>query len=312
MAIYQLQPAFKDYLWGGTKLKTEFNKETDLSIVAESWEVSCHPDGPSLLKESQESLPAYLERVGKSVLGTKAEAFDFFPILIKFIDSAQPLSIQVHPDNDYALKVEHEYGKTEMWVILDAQPGATLYYGVNRSVSKEEMKERIENNTVLEVLNEVPVKKGDIFFIEAGTIHAIGAGIQICEIQQNSNSTYRVYDFGRVGADGKPRPLHIDKALDVANLEPMELSVKPKGPKMSFGGAEMTLLANCPYFTTYRVKLDGQTNFPAKSDSFGTLTVTDGELVINGQRMKKGDSCFIEANTACQLEGAAQAIYVCL
>ena len=153
-------------------------------------------------------------------MGSTCQIFGNFPMMIKFNDAKQSLSIQVHPNNMDALEMEHEYGKTEMWYVLEAEPGAFLYYGFTKEISKEEFRSRIEDGTLLEVLNAVPVKKGDLFYIPAGTIHAIGKGLVIAEIQQNSNSTYRVFDFNRLGADGKPRPLHIDKAVEVTNLTP--------------------------------------------------------------------------------------------
>ena len=155
MSIVKLTPAFKDYLWGGTKLKENYGKKTDMDPVAESWELSVHPDGPSIVASGEYeglSFPEYLEKKGKSVLGTKGNTFEFFPILIKFIDAKQPLSIQVHPDNEYALRVEHEYGKTEMWYILDCEPDSFLYFGVNKEITKEEFERRIHDNTLLDGL----------------------------------------------------------------------------------------------------------------------------------------------------------------
>ncbi|MFV0381045.1 MAG: type I phosphomannose isomerase catalytic subunit [Breznakia sp.] len=172
-----------------------------------------------------ETFIEYLSIMGKSIWGENAQHFDQFPIFIKFIDAQEALSIQVHPDDEYALRVEHEYGKNEMWYIVDCEPGSFLYYGVNQNLSKEEFMKHIKEDTILNVLNKVEVKKGDCFFIKAGTIHAIGAGCLICEIQQNSNSTYRVYDFGRVGVNGKPRELHIQEAVDVSCLTPSEKMV---------------------------------------------------------------------------------------
>jgi mannose-6-phosphate isomerase len=174
---------------------------------------SCHPDGPSYLPDGT-TLAAYIA-AHPGCLGTDCDKFEQFPILTKFIDAKQNLSVQVHPSNEYALKKEHQYGKTEMWYVLDCLPGAYLYYGFDHEISKEEFAERIKNNTLTEVLNAVPVHKGDCFFIPSGTLHAICQGIVIAEVQQNSNVTYRVYDYGRVSADGKPRALHIEKALDV-------------------------------------------------------------------------------------------------
>ena len=215
MSVLKLLPAYKDYLWGGHRLVDEYNKEYDGDILAETWELSCHPDGPSRIANGRyagKTLEEYIEAEGKGVLGTHCRRFRDFPILIKFIDAKQDLSVQVHPDNRYALKNEGQYGKTEMWYVVDAGEDATLYYGFKEEISKEEFAERIENDTVLDVLNKVPVQKGDVLFIESGTIHAIGADILIAEIQQNSNVTYRVYDYGRVGKDGKKRDLHIEKA----------------------------------------------------------------------------------------------------
>ena len=222
MEPLRLNSPLKDYIWGGTRLKTEFGKSTSLERVAESWELSCHKDGPSLIENGDfagKTLPEYIKIQGKSVLGTNCEKFDYFPILIKLIDAQDNLSVQVHPDNNYALRVEGEYGKTEMWYIVDCAEGASLIYGFDHEISAEEFARRIQDNTLLNVCNIVPVKKGDVFFIEAGTIHAIGKGILIAEIQQNSNTTYRVYDYGRVGADGNPRQLHIEKAKEVTQKD---------------------------------------------------------------------------------------------
>ncbi len=168
-----LKPAFKDYLWGGTKLRTDFNKACDFDKIAESWELSCHKDGNSIVANGEfagKTLAEFVEENGKGVLGKNCEKFDNFPILIKLIDAKDNLSVQVHPNNEYALRVEGEYGKTEMWYIVDCDEGASLLYGFKNDISKDEFKQRIADNTLLEVANSVPVKKGDVFFIEAGTL----------------------------------------------------------------------------------------------------------------------------------------------
>ena len=224
MSILKLKPACKDYLWGGHRLVDEYNVDYDGEILAEAWELSCHPDGPSMIMNGPyegKSLREYLDIVGMEALGTHCRRFREFPILTKFIDARDNLSIQVHPNNGFALQNEGQYGKTEMWYVLDAEEGAFLYYGFKREITREEFARRIEENTLLEVLNAVPVKKGDVLFIESGTLHAIGKGILIAEIQQNSNVTYRVYDYGRVGKDGKKRDLHIEKALAVTSRVPI-------------------------------------------------------------------------------------------
>ena len=205
MPAYQLIPTCKDYIWGGQRLKTDFGIQSGLNPLSEAWVLSCHPDGPSVLADGPDkgmTLRAWLDKAGKEALGTACEAFEDFPMLIKLIDAKKDLSIQVHPSDAYALEHEGQYGKTEMWVVLDAEPGASLYYGFDREVSLEEFSSRVSDGTLTEVLRKVPVKPGDVFFIPSGTLHAIGAGLVIAEIQQNSNVTYRVFDYGRLGADG--------------------------------------------------------------------------------------------------------------
>ena len=220
--VVKLDPAFKDNLWGGTKLRTVFGKKCDYDVIGESWELSAHPDGQSRIADGRYKgmlFNDYLSIIGKEALGWKCQAQDRFPVLIKFIDAKQALSIQIHPDDEYALENEGEYGKNEMWYVIDCEPGAYLYCGLSKDVSKEEIEERIANNTITEVLNRIDVKPGDVVMVKAGTIHAIGAGILICEIQQNSNSTYRMYDYDRRDKFGNPRELHVAKALDVVDTK---------------------------------------------------------------------------------------------
>ncbi len=303
----RLMPAFKDYLWGGTRLKESYNKKSDLDIVAESWELSCHKDGQSVIKDGEfdgKTLTEYIAAVGEDVLGKKADRFSYFPLLIKFIDAKNNLSIQVHPDDEYAKRVEGEYGKTEMWYVLEAEEGAYLYYGFNRDITKEEFKERIKNNTILEVLNKVPVKKGDVFFIESGTVHAICEGIVICEIQQNSNTTYRVYDYDRRDKDGKPRELHIEKAIEVSNLSKApEIEVKP----------DNGVLAECGYFTVKKLTVKGTASEKIDTASFRSVVVVDGfgKMTVSGEELelKKGDSIFVPAQDAeIEFEGTLEII----
>ena len=303
MKIEKLTPAFKDYLWGGTKLRDVYGKPCDYDKVAESWELSTHPAGESRILGGEYdgmTLSDYFKEIGKEALGTHCGEFEQFPVLIKFIDAKDPLSIQVHPSDEYALEHEGEYGKTEMWVVMDAEPGAFLYFGVNREVSREEFRQRIENNTVLEVLNRVDVHPGDVFFIESGTIHAIGAGILICEIQQNSNLTYRVYDYDRRGADGKPRELHIEKALKVCKLSPSDTADK-QGPAREVAGGTVKQLAACKYFTTEKLTVAGEMEIQAGEESFVSLIVLTGEGKVTGAEnevaFKAGDSLFLPAGS---------------
>lgn len=305
MEAVKLIPAGKDYLWGGDRLKKEFGKQSEKDRIAETWELSCHPDGPSTIaqgKDQGKTLARYIEEQGKGLLGKNCEEFGEFPILIKFIDAQQDLSVQVHPDNAYAAQAEHQQGKTEMWYVVDCEPGAALYYGLTRELTKQEFQKHIEDGTLLQVLNRVEVHPGDVFFIEAGTIHAIGAGILIAEIQQNSNVTYRVYDYNRTDAQGKKRPLHIQKALDVASLKP--------APVRKWADH----LASCRYFTVDKIETD--TAVPIRSDenSFHHLLCLDGNGKIEwrdgGLEFKKGDSLFLPAGLGdCTASGHFQALH---
>lgn len=302
--IFKLCPALKDYLWGGTRLKNDFGFQTDLDIVAEGWMLSCHKDGENRIENGQykgKTLSEALDLLGSESLGTNAQAFDRFPILIKLIDAKKDLSVQVHPDNDYALRVEGEYGKTECWYILDCDEGAELIYGFKQKITQEEFKQRVADNTFLEVVNKVKVHKGDLFFIEAGTLHAIGGGILLAEIQQNSNTTYRVYDYGRLGADGKPRPLHTEKAVEVTNCVPPTHDTKPVGAYKRFDGFTKQLLTACDLFTVYAIDTETAYSGVADEKSFVSLMVTDGAGTIScgGEELpvKKGDSLLLTANS---------------
>ncbi len=310
-----LKPITKDYLWGGIELKTDFHIESDSEIVAESWMLSCHKDGSNIVLNGEfkgKSLPEVLEIWGKEALGEKAFNFEYFPILIKLIDANKKLSIQVHPNDEYALKNEGEYGKTEMWYVVDCEEGAELIYGFDREVLKEEFEQRIKDNTLPEICNYVPVKKGDVFFISAGTLHAIGEGILIAEVQQNSNTTYRVSDYSRLGADGKPRELHIEKALDVTSR------VKPNTPYGNMGKTEYTEfgsirnLAECEFFTSKLINLNGKTEIYCK-ESFLSLLILSGEIILTYDNdkleAKKGCTIFIPAGVNVNISGSAEILY---
>ena len=303
MAILKLRPTCKEYIWGGRKLMEEYHKDFAGASLAETWELSCHPDGPSYIASGPDtgmSLPAYIEKHGRRILGANCQIFQEFPIIAKFIDAKENLSIQVHPNNIDALEKEHQYGKSEMWYVLEAEPGAFLYYGLAYPISKEEYQKRIEENTLEEVLNAVPVKKGDLFYIPAGTVHAICKGIVIAEIQQNSNVTYRVYDYGRKGADGKTRPLHIEKALEVSKL------TLPCA-NYNFGGH----LVRSAYFTVD--KIAAPCSVMTDEESFTSLLVLEGagSITCCGETLhcRKGDSIFIEADSgATYLSGNLSAL----
>lgn len=294
----KLKPALKDNIWGGTKLKNDYDFKTDLKIIAEAWTLSCHKDGENIIENGEFKGSSFTDYINahKTVLGKKAEKYDDFPILIKLIDAKNDLSIQVHPNDEYAKKYENEFGKTEMWYVVDAEKDAKLIYGFKEKISKEDFKNAIESNTLLDVLNIVNVKQGDVFFIEAGTVHAIGKGVFIAEIQQNSNSTYRVYDYNRLGNDGKPRELHIQKALDTAVTEPPKSKTTAESQPEKIENATKQLLKQCDLFTVYIYEIDGKINLFADENSFINILVIDGSGKIDDMEFKKGDSFFIPSS----------------
>ena len=250
----------------------------DEKILAEAWMLAAHKDGSSIIANGK-----YAGKTFREYLGHKD-----FPILIKFLDVQDNLSVQVHPSDDYAQKFEGQLGKHEFWYILDAAPDAFIYRGLNRNVTKEEFVARIKENTLEEILQKVPVKKGDSFFIPAGTIHSTGKGILLAEVQRNSNVTYRIYDYGR------KRELHIDKALDVADLKPFDN-----------GSENYPHLVACEYFTVDKINLDGKITSRIEgnvmAESFLSVLILDGygKIAVEGETLtyKKGDSFFIPANS---------------
>ena len=303
MTPFMLKPGLQDYIWGGTRLKDEWGKQTDKAIIAESWELSAQAHCSSVIHTGPLAGMPFTEFCQRypEAMGTQSTA-DIFPILIKLIDARQALSVQVHPDDRYAARVENGLGKTEVWIVLDSEPGASLYFGVKEDTTREELERRIADNTLTDILRSVPARPGDVFFIPAGTIHAIGARLLIAEVQQNSNTTYRVYDYGRIGADGNPRELHVEKALDVSTLSPTPLQCP--GAATLADTAEYTLrrLIACPYFTVDRLDLRGRYAGKTTSRSFLHLLCVDGEaeLCSGGETLllKKGDSAFLPAQEA--------------
>lgn len=303
MKPFFLKSVCKDYIWGGNRLR-EYGKISDKEIIAESWELSCHPDGESIIdsgKYKGMTLSAFLKE-NPDAAGVQCDIFDRFPVLIKLIDAKENLSLQVHPDNAYAMTHDHDWGKTEMWYIIDAEPGAEIIYGFQREITKEQFRFAIEHNTILDWVQHIPVMPGDVFFIPAGTVHAIGKGILLAEIQQNSNLTYRVYDYDR------GRELHIEKALDVAKLQPAELC-RPEHPVVR-NGFTAQYLKRCPYFTVQ--KINAKESSVGYYDSFRHLLILDGEASLETDDgmmpVKRGDSIFIPAGVFCPIKGNCTAL----
>ena len=311
--MVHLTPIFKDYLWGGTKIRDRFGKKCDFEPIAESWELSTHPAGQSLVSEGKYAgmqFGRYIEAIGRERLGWKCQPFEAFPLMIKFIDAKENLSIQVHPDDDYALPVEKEYGKNEMWYVMDCEPDSYLYIGFKQNVTEEEVRRRIQEETLEEVLNKVPVKKGETYFLSAGTVHAIGKGIFICEIQQSSNATYRLYDYGRKDKDGNLRQLHIDKALDVLNRNKYKVKTFHYPIKRE-DGYTVQLLGECKYFTTQKYVADSRTILYVDSSSFLSLVFLEGEgMVVTDDKtlpFRAGDSFYIPAGKkSVRVEGKCE------
>ena len=300
MEIMKLIPSGKDYLWGGTRLKDEYGKKIDMTPLAESWECSVHPDGPchvangrykgKTLKEVLEEHPEYI--------GTKANGE--FPILAKFIDAKKDLSIQVHPDDEYAREKEKDNGKTEMWYIIDADEGASLIYGFKHKISKEILEGAIKKAELDKHLQKVEVHKGDLFFVPAGTVHGIGKGILLAEVQESSNVTYRVYDYDRVDKNGKKRELHFDKAVQVMDMGVAPDIKQKKRIVKYYPGCSRELLCRCKYFETERIQVTKGFSFSVMENSFQVLMCLDGygQVEVDGDkpvRFSKGETVFLPA-----------------
>ena len=294
MKNLKLIPECKDNIWGGTKLKDKYGKKCDGEIVAETWELSYHKDGPSRLEDGS----LITEALTADEIGTNCRDFSFFPTLVKLIDARQDLSVQVHPSDAYALKNENSFGKTEMWYIVEADEGAGIYLGFKNTVTPEEFEEAIKTNTLTDLLNFYEVKAGECYLIPSGTIHAIGAGCLICEIQQNSNLTYRVYDYGRKDKNGRERELHVEKAKLVTNLN--AYTAKPLGITNKYGEC----LGLSKYFTVTKIDVDGSINIDMDRASFKAFTCVNGGGTVEGENICLGDTRLITAHDGnIKLEG---------
>ncbi|MBP5180218.1 MAG: cupin domain-containing protein [Clostridiales bacterium] len=292
--ILKLRPTFKEYIWGGSRLKTDFGMVTDMDKIAEAWVLSAHPDGQTRVINGRHRgmyLGKYIETVGKATLGWKCSSLRAFPLLVKLIDASSDLSVQVHPDDDYALENESSYGKNEMWYVIDSAPGSGLYVGFKRDVTRQEVEASVKDGTITDLLNFVPTKKGDVFFIPSGTVHAIGAGNLICEVQQSSNCTYRLYDYGRVDRYGNSRELHLEKALDVMDYtkyEPQRIE------------EEGNVICRCKYFEALVYDVDGEITVPADDSKFDAAVCIDGSGKIicadSEVSVSRGESVFLPAS----------------
>lgn len=321
---FLLKPAGKDYLWGGRRLNDDFSKDISLTPLAETWECSTHPDGPSTIAsgEFQGLSLAEVLNSHSEILGTHYATLGELPILIKLIDAKQDLSVQVHPDDAYAFEHEHgQQGKTEMWYVLDANRDAQLVYGFSHDIDKDTLRKSLEQGNVEKYLQKVAVHSDDVFFIAPGTVHAIGAGALIAEIQESSNLTYRLFDYNRIDKNGRKRELHIDKALDVVKLK---RSDKPKQPLRVLKyrrGYAAEMLCRCQYFQVERVLINTErcrelASFQSNATSFqvllctngcGTMMFGDGEILS----LFRGDCIFLPADSVeVKVHGEMQMLLV--
>lgn len=291
----RMRPCYKDYLWGGSRLKSEFHKVDAPAAAAESWELSCHPDGLSLTEDGQ-SIAQLGAQDHDGFWGRNCRTEEF-PLMVKLIDAEKELSVQVHPSDETALPGEH--GKAEMWYIVDCVPQAFLYLGFSQRITREEFLRRAENGTICQVLNRVPVAKGDVFYILPGTIHAIGKGILIAEIQQSSNTTFRVYDYQRKDAGGKLRPLHLERAAQALSYEPVVPEECRANCGVSFPGFTMQEMFSCRYFRSYRLDVRTEVDLRCDGQSFQHLLCVEGRgsIAAGGRKhlFRKGDSYLLPA-----------------
>lgn len=297
---FQFEPILKERIWGGTKLKEVLNKPITSNITGESWEISTVEDAVSVVSNGifkGKSLNELIEKFPNEILGEKViSKFGIqFPLLFKFLDARKDLSIQVHPNDELAKKRHNSFGKTEMWYVMQADDDARLIVGFKEKSSQEEYLENLKKHTLVTILDTKKVKKGDVFFLETGTVHAIGAGTLIAEIQQTSDITYRLYDFDREDANGNKRELHVDLALDAINYDVVN-------SQKSYSTIENTSnqIVNCEYFTTHYIPLQGSYSVERNKDSFYVYMCVDGEFELNFENQKylykKGDSILIPAS----------------
>ncbi|MEE5991854.1 MAG: type I phosphomannose isomerase catalytic subunit [Oscillospiraceae bacterium] len=321
MKPFLLKPTCKNYLWGGQKLRN-YGKISDSDNIAESWELSCHPDGESVIASGRfkgMTLSQFLEENPDSLYLHREE--NYFPVLVKFIDACGKLSIQVHPDNAYAQIHENDAGKMEVWYVVEAEPHASIIYGFQEQMNPEKLRSAVADGTLPNYVKTIPVKKGDIIFIPAGTLHSINEGVMVVEIQQNSNTTYRVYDYQRKDNNGNLRPLHLEKAIDVLNFEPCEIPEVSNSNHIE--GWVSTTLANTEYFLATLWKADDENSVFCFGgyqgfgdiDCFSHILVLEGEGIVtlyDGETipLKKGDSFFIPADSM-QGEITGKLTFIC-
>ena len=291
--IYKITPEIKEYIWAGKKLKNKYNKNTDLEKISETWEFSINESGLSQI--GTQTLKEYMQNnpIGKNL------KYEDVKLLIKLIDSASDLSIQVHPSDEYALKKYNKLGKTEMWYIIEAEKDAYLYLGFNDNYDKDTVLEHLKNGTITDLLNKIYVKPGDFFKIPSGTIHAIGKGITLYEIQENSDLTFRLYDYDRVDSNGNKRELHIDESIEVLNYNKYDLSYLNEKN-------ESRIVTVNEYFELLKFFCKKSFTIKTNESSFSILTIIKGNPIINNQAFNLGDSIYVDPNETLKVDGDSE------
>lgn len=287
--IVKLKPVVKSYIWGGKYFQPYFHRDEEK--ISELWVLSARENNSAIIDSGIDKGKPLNEVIDDRDLGPIQDRFSYFPLLIKLIDAQDNLSVQVHPNDEYALKNEHSYGKTEMWHIIDADEGAGIYIGLNNDYTKEEIKNSLDDGSIINKLNFVKVKKGDTYLIKSGTIHAIGKGVRIIEIQQNSDLTYRLYDYKRKDKDGNYRELHIDKAIQVIDYHKYDIKQN-----------HSNLLADTSFFHVERKEFNKELIVKADK-SFVSFTFLEGEGMVDDIPYKKFDTFFLPFNKVCKIQG---------
>ena len=311
----QFEPILKDRIWGGEKLKTVLNKPIVSKITGESWELSTVEGDVSVVANGAlkgKSLTELIDGLPNEILGTEVYTRfgKQFPLLFKYLDAREDLSIQVHPNDELAKARHNSFGKTEMWYIMQADADARIIVGFKEDSSKEEYLDHLNNNTLVSILDDVKVKSGDVFFLETGTVHAIGAGLLVAEIQQTSDITYRLYDFNRKDAQGNTRELHVDLALDAINYKKVDTYKKYQSVSNT-----SNVIVNCPYFTTNFIPLEGAVEVGKNGKSFTVYMCVEGDFEISYEntkyQYKKGDTVLIPAGMkSFRINGTASILEV--
>lgn len=299
-----MKPIFKQYLWGSDRLKTVYGKNIPGIPTSESWEVASHKNGSSLIDNGRfkgTTLSELCKLYPAEIMGAGFKKEDKFPLMLKLLDAKEDLSVQVHPDDEFAMKNENgELGKTEAWYVLDAEKGSKLVYGFKKDNNKQTFADALKNGTLENILNYVPVKKGDVFFIKAGTVHAIGKGVLIAEIQQNSDTTYRVYDYNRRDKDGNLRPLHIEKALAVSDTECCEGNEKIIPEMVIEDGCKLSYMIKSDKFSMTGVEIEKSFKMRSTKMTIVFFEEGNGKIVSSEgtEAFKKGDSFVIPASVS--------------